>query len=175
MELNKELLENEITSYLTRVKCYVINRRDLYPSRLTDSQIMEITFHTGTEVEETLGNEFAGYTIKEEENVKEWKDAKMYDFVISLSTIKTFAKNKGINEVVALKSVITHEFVHAVSVGFALDDTKECYDKDEEFTDFYAEEIFKAICPDSEYIATRGKTSTYATLYNTERNAYFAG
>lgn len=48
MELNKELLENEITSYLTRVKCYVINRRDLYPSRLTDSQIMEITFHTGT-------------------------------------------------------------------------------------------------------------------------------
>ncbi len=175
MELNKELLENEITSYLTRVKCYVINRRDLYPSRLTDSQIMEITFHTGANVEKVLENRFAGYTIKDEEKVKEWEGAKRFDFVISLSTIKTFAKNKGINEVVALKSVITHEFVHAVSVGFALDDTKECYDKDEEFTDFYAEEIFKAICPDSEYIATRGKTSTYATLYNTERNAYFAG
>ena len=92
MELNQEILENEITSYLKSVKCYVIDRRNLYPSHLANSQIMEIAFHTGAEVEETLGNEFAGYTIKDIGNVKEWKDAKMYDFVISLSTIKTFCK-----------------------------------------------------------------------------------
>ena len=81
----------------------------------------------------------------------------------------------------AVLSIVTHEFMHAISVGFADDNTKD----DEVYTNLYAKELFKKVlqernfydmymmCPNnSKYI---GDMDTAKKEKGKNRNLYFKG
>lgn len=83
--------------------------------------------------------------------------AKMYDVYFSLENLVEALTNirnskcygVAINVDTAIKSVITHELIHAVSFGF-VKLYKDSF-KDEAYTDYFAKELFSTIWPEETY------------------------
>lgn len=146
------MIKHEITSYLHRLKIYVINHRELYPSCLSDKDIMDINIHFDDNVDSRLLScGITGLCLKGELS-KEWKGTKKNDILISLSAIYVTADDARKTRNAVMKSIITHEFMHSISVGFAVkDESNESYYKDEAYTDFLAKRLFNEVCTSEFY------------------------
>lgn len=166
------MTNDNIKSYLELIVNHVITNEDLYPSHLDKSVIKGISIHFGENVNEYLfKNGLLGLCLKEKGLVDEWKNTKLYDILISIKAMECTAERNSINADTVLKSIITHEFMHAVSVGFAGDNTDE-YEKDEQYTDYFAKEVFEALNASEKYYSPYILISK---IEETNRYAYFKG
>lgn len=145
-------IKYEIISYLHRLKIYVINHKDQYPSYLSDKDIMDINIHFDDNIDSCLLlNGITGLCLKGSLS-SEWKGTKKNDILISLSAIYVTADDAKKTNTAVMKSIITHEFMHSISVGFSVkDDSKESYYKDESYTDFLAKRLFNEVCTSEFY------------------------
>lgn len=146
------MIKYEIASYLHRLKIHVINNRSEYPSYLTDDAIMGITIHFDDNVDSALlSNGITGLCLKDGLS-REWTGTKENDMLISLSAICVEADDAKKTREAVMKSIITHEFMHSISVGFAVENnSKESYYKDEAYTDHLAQKLFNKLCTSEFY------------------------
>lgn len=197
-------LEDEIKNYLKKIKNYVIDNKDSYPACISPDQIV---CYIKSSVENLYGLEtVTGYCFKDSDKLGDYKKTfeglKLRDFVVfyenilkSITIIKDLDQkgaqekesNIGVTDAEfkdAVLSIVTHEFMHAISVGFADDDTKN----DEVYTNLYAEELFKIVLPegkfydmymmcpdDSKYIEEMKAAKEEREEKNNIRNLYFQG
>lgn len=149
---NMSDLENKINQYLCDIKLYISRNEFLYPTSLCLDQIFQIKVYNASKL---LGN---GASLKDENTLNGYKEytgngnLQIYDILICLSNIQESIKysNQSLQnefeftEDDAIKSIITHEFTHSISIGF-LTTQNESFLKDEVYTDFFASEIFRNI------------------------------
>ncbi len=145
------MIKYEITSYLHMLKIYVISHRKQYPSYLSDNDIMDINIHLDDNVDSyLLSNKITGLCLKDGLS-SEWKGTKKNDILISISAIYVTADDARKTRNAVMKSIITHEFMHSISVGFAEDESNESYYKDEAYTDYLAKRLFDKVCTSEFY------------------------
>lgn len=141
--------------------------------RLNDNQLKNIVIHSSNHTTQILEDFFnpLGLTLKEECYVKYFNErlqgkqttVKLYDIIINIDSIDKSLEivKKDFTTIIdretAIKSIITHEFMHAISHGYVLypeDDKRNNKDKDESHTDYLAKKLFNKCCSDRTYFTT---------------------
>ena len=150
-----------------------IKHIDPFKSIISQKNIGEIVIHSSCKIAEILKEDFlnaTALTLKEtgyveyfNKQLSGYPKVKLYDIVISSCAIEQalqIVKEKFKTEIdcdTAIKSIITHEFIHAISVGYVSYpdmDTRNNKSKDESHTDFLANKLFTAIYPERKYFTT---------------------
>lgn len=180
----------------------IANRRNYYPTLLDENVLKNIVIHASPKITHDF-NQVAitcGMALKDDGVVETFNkamqnkhcQAKLYDVYFSLENLEDALCNieesadygEIINKDTAIKSVITHELVHAVSIGFANSSTFE----DEVYTDYFAKEIFSTIWPKETYFTNydypfnsenakkiQDRSRKLGVVELKDRNLYFMG
>ena len=162
--------KEHMDAFLSKLKTEVKKRYDRYLTRNAKERIDNISLHAGPNIDNYMsGLGVLGYSLKMEENVVHWADyckgCKQFDIVISptlilqqVGELNEKLKHEGnvINGDDAILSIITHEFMHSISVCNE-DPTK---DRDEALTDYFAKIFFDILA--SKYGTGRRYYTTYS-------------
>ena len=145
-----------INTCLGRLKQEVLSEtgKVMFPSSQSEETIKGISVWMSEKIENDLSGIGApGICLKEKKFEPEYYGAKQFDILLSINVIS--AHPKGLCTETVAKSILTHEFMHAISIGYAKGDVSDIDRfKDEAYTDHLARKLFNILYPDEFYFTS---------------------